>query len=70
MITLIVFREWESAYNQRTILKDMQGKTKAIISSSIQQPKRGQKEITINCFKYALNWDNVSPKYIPVKERT
>jgi len=70
MITLTVYREWESAYNQRTILKDMQGKTKAIISSSIRQPKRGQKEITINCFKYALNWDNVPKKYIPVKERT
>ncbi len=70
MITLIVFREWSSAYVQTTILKDMQGKTKAIISSSIRQPKRGQKEITINCFKYALNWDNVPKNYIPVKERT
>lgn len=69
LITLTVYREWGSAYNQRTILKDMQGKTKAIISSSIRQPKRGQKEITLNCFKYGLNWSNVSKTYIPVKER-
>ncbi len=69
MIVLVVYREWESAYNQITILKDMQGKTKAIISSSIRQPKRGQKEITINCLKYALNWNNVPKKYIPIKER-
>jgi len=70
MITLIVYREWESAYNQRTILKDMQGKTKAIISSSIRQPKRNQKTIVINCWTYALDWSNVPKNYIPVKERT
>jgi hypothetical protein len=69
MIVLTVYREWESAYNQRTILKDSNGKIRAIISSSLRQPKRGQKEITINCFKYALNWQNVPSKYVKVKDR-
>lgn len=68
--TLTVYRQWESAYNQTTILKDDKGKVKAVFSSSIRQPKRGQKEIKINCFTYGLNWDNVPKKYIKVKDRT
>jgi len=59
MITLIVYREWKSSYNQRTILKDKDGKVKAIFSSSIKQPKRGTKEVIINCNRFLLNWDNV-----------
>lgn len=70
MITLTVYREWQSSYNQTTILKDSNGKTKAIFSSSIRQPKRNSKTIVINCCIYALNWSNVPKKYIPVKERT
>ena len=69
MLVLTVYREWESAYNQRTILKDMQGKTKAIISSSIRQPKRNQATIVINCFTYMLDWSNVSKTYVKVKDR-
>ena len=69
MIVLTVYREWESSYNQRTILKDSNGKTKAIISSSLRQPKRGQKTIVINCFKFTLNWEHVPSKYVKVKDR-
>lgn len=70
MITLTVYREWESAYNQTTILKDSKGAIKKIISSSIQQLKRGEKEIRIKETVYKLDWSNVPAKYIPVKERT
>jgi len=69
MITLTVYRDWESAYNQRTILKDSNGKIKGIISSSIRQPKRNQATIVLNCFTYALDWSNVPAKYVRVKDR-
>ena len=58
--TLTVYREWESSYNQRTILRDSNNKVKAIISSSIKQPKFRQKTIVINCWTFALNWDVVA----------
>lgn len=58
--TLTVYREWESSYNQRTILKDSNNKVKAIISSSIRQPKFRQKTIVINCWTFLLNWDVVA----------
>lgn len=70
LITLTVYREWQSAYNQTTILKDSNGKVKAIFNSSLQQPKRAQKELKIKETVYKLNWSNVPKKYIPVKERT
>ena len=58
--TLTVYREWESSYNQRTILKDSNNKVKAIISSSIRQPKMNQKTIVINCWTFLLNWEVVA----------
>lgn len=58
--TLTVHREWESSYNQRTILKDHNNKVKAIISSSIRQPKFRQKTIVVNCWTWLLNWDVVA----------
>jgi hypothetical protein len=58
--TLTVFREWQSAYNQITILKDCNNKVKAIIPSSIRQPKMNQKTIVINCWSYLLDWDIVA----------
>lgn len=69
MNILTVYREWESAYNQRTILKDSNGKVKAIFSSSLRQPKRGQKTIILNCWEFTLNWDNVPSGYVKVKDR-
>lgn len=37
LITLTVHRDWKGSYNQTTILKDNQGKVKAIFSSSIKR---------------------------------
>jgi hypothetical protein len=60
MQTLTVYREWQSSYNQVTILKDCNNKVKAIFSSSICQPKKNQKQIIINCNVFLLNWENVN----------
>lgn len=71
MITLYVHREWVNPYNQTTILKSSDGKVKAIFSSSLRQPRHGQKTIILNCWQWNLNWDNV-PKhgqYVKVKDR-
>jgi len=69
MLVLTVYREWQSSYSQTTILKDSEGKVKAIYSSSIRQPKFNQKTVVVNCCTFALNWDNVSSKYIKLKDR-
>ena len=71
LITLTVYREWGSSYNQTTILKDDKGKVKAIFPSSLRQPKRNQKTIVVNCNTFALNWDNVPnvSRYVKVKDR-
>jgi hypothetical protein len=62
MLVLTVHREWESSYNRTTVLKDSEGKVKAIFSSSLRQPKRNQKTIVINCWTYSLNWELVAQK--------
>jgi hypothetical protein len=69
--TLTVYRNRFSAYHIETTLKDEQGKVKAIFNSMLRQPKRGTKTIVINCWTYALNWDNVPKRegYIKVKDR-
>jgi len=67
MLTLTVYRERGSPYNQRTILKDSEGKVKAIFSSMLRQPKRGTKTIVINCWTYSLNWDNVPSRKKKIK---
>jgi hypothetical protein len=69
--TLTVHRNWQSAYSQQTILKDCNNKVKAIFNSSLRQPKRGTKQIIINCNTFLLNWENVPSRegYIKVKDR-
>jgi hypothetical protein len=59
MQTLTVHRDWQSSYNQITVLKDCNNKVKAIFSSSINQPKKGTKQIIINNNVFLLNWENV-----------
>ncbi len=59
MQTLIVYRDWQSTYSMLTTLKTVDGKVKAIFSSSLRQPKYNTKTIVINCNTFALNWDNV-----------
>lgn len=60
--TLTVYREWQSSYSQLTILKDNNNKVKAILSSSINQPKKNQKTIVINGYTFLLDWDKVANK--------
>lgn len=62
MKTLTVHRDWQSAYNQITTLKDCTGKVKAIISSSIRQPKLNQKSITVVGVEYRLDWQFCAKK--------
>lgn len=68
MKQLTVYREWNSSYNQTTILKDENNKVKAIISSSLKQPKLNQKTIVINCWTYSLNWENVERRVKKIKQ--
>ena len=69
--TLTVYRNWKSAYNQQTILKDCNNKVKAIFNSSLKQPKRGTKSIVINCNTFLLNWENVPKRkgYVKIKDK-
>jgi len=68
MGTLTVYREWNSSYNQTTILRDENNKVKAIITSSIKQPKMNQKIVVINRKEFLLNWELVAGKQIKQKE--
>lgn len=56
--TLYVYREWQSSYNQITYIKDIKGHVLKTITSSIQQPKKGCKELTIRGINYKLNWNH------------
>lgn len=58
MKTLIVERIRFNAYHIETTLRDENGRVKAVFNSMLRQPRRGQKEITINCNTYKLDWGN------------
>lgn len=62
MKTLTVHRDWQSSYNQTTVLKDCNNKVKVIINSSIKQPKMNQKTVKIGCVEYSLDWKQVPRK--------
>lgn len=47
---------YASRENGQTIFKTLTGQIKAIKPKEQRQPKRGQRTITLNCFKYALIW--------------
>ena len=47
----------ESYSRTITVIKDDKGKVKAIFPSSLKQPRKGTKQITINNFKYKLKWN-------------
>ena len=57
MITLIATKQKESWNRTSTTLKKQDGSIKAIFPSNLKQPRRGTKQITINCFKYNLIWN-------------
>lgn len=56
--TLVVHREFESTYNQISVLKTLDGKVKAIINGYINQPKKNTKTIVVNKKEYRLDWSN------------
>lgn len=63
METLVVFREWLSAYNQTTTLRTREGKVVAIIREHNKQPKKGTKEIKLTRLgkqtTYKLDWSQI-----------
>lgn len=59
MEILTVERKRFNSYHIETTLRDKNGKVKAIFNSMLRQPKRGQKEIVINCNTFLLDWENV-----------
>ena len=58
MKTLTAHRIKDSWYNKTTVLKDENNKVKAIFNGNIKQPRKGTKTLTINCFKYLIDWSN------------
>lgn len=59
MVVLKVHRQFESTYNQVSVLKTLDGKVKAIINGYINQPKKNTKTIVVNKIVYKLDWSNV-----------
>ncbi len=64
MDTLIVERDWQSAYNQTTILKNSEGKVVSIITNHTKQPKKDTLTITITKLgkekTYKLDWSKIN----------
>ena len=58
-MTLTVERNWQSSYNQTTILRDSTGKVRQIITSINQQPKKGLKVFLLGGMEYNLDWNGV-----------
>ena len=63
MESLIVERDWQSAYNQTTTLKSKDGKVVEVIREHIKQPKKNTKTITITKLgketTYSLCWEAI-----------
>lgn len=63
MKTLIVERDFKSAYNQTTILKTEKGKVIAIIREHTQQPRKNQETIVLTKLnkqtEYMLDWSQI-----------
>lgn len=63
METLVVERDWQSAYNQTTTLKTKAGKVIKVIREHTKQPKKGSKTIVVTKLgkqiEYLLDWSNI-----------
>lgn len=63
MEILTVERDWQSAYNQTTTLKNEVGKVVSIIREHTKQPKKGSKTIVLTKLgkqvEYLLDWSNI-----------
>lgn len=64
MEILIVERDWQSAYNQITTLKNTKGEVIQVIREHTKQPKKGSKTIVITKLgkqtEYLLDWSNIN----------
>lgn len=58
MNILKAYRDNSSNFNRTTILKDSNNKVKAIFNGNIKQPRKGTKTLTINGFKYSIDWSD------------
>ena len=58
-MTLTVERNWQSSYNQTTILRNVNGGIVKIITSINQQPKKGLKSLFVGLVEYKLDWNGV-----------
>lgn len=58
MNTLYAHREKQQYRRYTTVLKDKEGKVKAIFGSYLTQPRKGTKVLTVNCWEYNIDWSN------------
>lgn len=58
MQTLYAYREQRQYKRYTTTLKDKEGKVKAIFANHLTQPRKGTKVLTVNCWKYNIDWSN------------
>lgn len=63
MEILTVERDWQSAYNQTTTLKNEVGKVVSVIREHTKQPKKGSKTIILTKLgrqtEYLLDWSKI-----------
>lgn len=63
MEVLIVERDWQSAYNQTTTLRNESGKVVAVIGRHTKQPKKGTETIKLTKLgkqtEYLLDWSKI-----------
>jgi len=57
METLTVYRNWQSSYNQTTILKDKFGKVKAVLTGYNQPKKTKNSTVIVRGKKYNLKFE-------------
>lgn len=57
LITLKARKRAITRTQKITEIFNQDGTIKAVFPSLISQPRKGQKTIVINCFKYALEWE-------------
>lgn len=60
--TLFVYREWQSAYNQLTLIKDSKGRVVDKFDKHTNQPRKGLKTLVVKGIEYTLDWDRFCAK--------
>lgn len=59
---LTIERQWITSNNQTTILRDVKGAVKRIITNPLQQPKKKDKTILIRKTVYLIDWKSLKTK--------